>query len=89
MLTGSKQFYPASSLRHDEEKLLQESEIEGMDQSLWRYKWCDLVLPKVTNPAFAVRAWAGAAFNSRGGVADHIQEGALLRPAVLLASTSS
>lgn len=46
-------------------------------------------LPKVTNPAFAVSASAGAPFNSRGGDGDHIQGGALLSAAVRLASTNS
>jgi hypothetical protein len=46
-------------------------------------------LPKVTKPAFAFSASTGTPFNSRGGTGDHIQEGALLRAAVRLASTNS
>lgn len=46
-------------------------------------------VPIVTKPAFADNASAGAPFNSRGGVGDHKQRGALLSPAVRLASTNS
>lgn len=46
-------------------------------------------LPKDTNPAFADNASSGAPFNSRGGEGDHKQGGALLSPAVRLASTNS
>ena len=48
-----------------------------------------MTLPKETNPAFADNASAGASFNSRGGLGDHKQGGALLSPAVCLASTNS
>jgi hypothetical protein len=46
-------------------------------------------LPNVTNPALANNASAGAPFTSGGGEGDHKQEGALLSPAVRLASTNS
>lgn len=48
-----------------------------------------LKLPNLTNPAFAVNAWGGTPFNSRGGDSDHIQGGALLSPGERLASTNS
>lgn len=46
-------------------------------------------LPKLTNPAFADNASFGAPSNSLGGEEDHRQGGALLSPAVLLASMNS
>lgn len=48
-----------------------------------------LRLPKVTNPAFADNAFSGAPLSSIGGEGDHKQGGALLSPAVRLASTNS
>lgn len=48
-----------------------------------------LSLPNETKPAFADRACSGASFSSLGGEEDHKQAGALLSPAVRLASTNS
>ena len=48
-----------------------------------------LTIPKETNPAFADDASTGAPFSSEGGEEDHEQGGALISPAVCLASTNS
>lgn len=46
-------------------------------------------IPKITNPAFTDSASEEASFNSSGGVGDHEQGGALLSPAIRLASINS
>lgn len=47
------------------------------------------LLPKLTYPAFADNASAGAPFSSCGGDEDQEHGGALLSPEVRLASTNS
>lgn len=58
-------------------------------QSKSKYQLNIQAVPKLTNPAFADNASFGAPSSSWGGEEDHKQGGALLSPAVRLASTNS
>lgn len=91
-LINSKLFGPVSSLPHAGGIWLQWLYKIKKVWFIWMWKKPNqivfLTLPKVTNPAFADNA-SPVPRNSSGAEGDHIQSGAVLRPAVRLASTNS